>query len=448
MFSIFKYGAFLAIGSPIVQWRVLLKSTDNLYCKRFSLTMARNALYYAAAAATAIAGMLHLMLGPNNLGFNINQGILFIAGGIAQVFWIIPMIRRWGRVWYGIGIAGTVVFMALFFITRFPGNPITGRGGGVNSMSIAVEVFQAMFIGLAAAIIVYESRKKRVDQETTAGSTAKKSHKHIPILAGIVIALVLAGLFVLPMAMPRPAGGPPGQGGGPPSATNQNGSQTQPSTQTHASQTCTVTPSLIEVESSPQQTEGPYFVDGVPNRSDITSDSSGASEEGLPLSLVINVYDVDDGNCIPLEGAQVDIWHANSQGAYSGVQGTLGQDFLRGYQLTNDNGTVLFSTIYPGWYEGRAIHIHVKVRTSEGSQESFEWTSQLYLPNSVNEQVHTQAPYSNHGPVSLENEEDGIYTGGSTNGLVQSNTGQHLMLNLTEQEESYSGTFNLVVDVG
>jgi hypothetical protein len=95
------------------------------------------------------------MLAPNILNFNVNQGILFLVGGMAQVFWIIPMIRRWGRAWYGIGIAGTAVFMALFFITRVQGNPITGRGGGMNTNSILVEIFQGLFIGLAIAIIIY-----------------------------------------------------------------------------------------------------------------------------------------------------------------------------------------------------------------------------------------------------------------------------------------------------
>ena len=111
------------------------------------MTNSKSGLYYAASAATAIAGMLHLMLGPNNLGFNVNQGILFIVGGIAQVFWIIPMIRRWGIPWYSIGIGGTAVLIALFLITRVPGNPITGRGGMSNATSIAVEIFQAAFIG-------------------------------------------------------------------------------------------------------------------------------------------------------------------------------------------------------------------------------------------------------------------------------------------------------------
>jgi protocatechuate 3,4-dioxygenase beta subunit len=410
------------------------------------LAATKLALYYgaAAAAATAIAGMLHLMLGPSNLEFNVNQGILFIVGGIAQVFWIIPMIRRWGTPWYAIGIGGTAVFIALFFITRVPGNPITGRGGPVdNPVAITIEVMQAAFIGLAAAIMVYEGRKKKQMIEVATGSRLVKNNAHAAITVGIAGALVLAGLFVLPMAMPRPAGGPPGPGGAPLAGQPQIGSPTQIEASTN--QSCTLTPSLIEVEGTPQQTEGPYFVDGMPNRSDIMRDTSdGSVVEGIPLTLVLNVHAVDEGTCIPLSGAQVDIWHANLQGVYSGVQehSTTGKNFLRGYQVTNDTGTVVLSTVYPGWYEGRAIHIHVKVRTFEGAQEAFEWTSQFYLPDSVNELVHTQPPYSNHGAINMANEEDGIYTGASTDGLIQTNTGRHLMLELTDTGQGYSGTFN------
>jgi hypothetical protein len=186
-----------------------------------------SALYIAAAATSAIAGMLHLMLGPNNLDSNINQGILFIVGGSAQVFWIIPMVRRWGIPWYAIGIGGTIVFMALWIITRMPGNPITGRGGPAgNPIAITIEVFQAAFIGLAAAIIIYELRKKKQEVVGESSSTATKGRgMQLPILGGIVIALILIGLFALPAMMPSPVGGGgggglPGQGGGapPPSA--------------------------------------------------------------------------------------------------------------------------------------------------------------------------------------------------------------------------------------
>ena len=118
------------------------------------------ALYYAAAATTAIAGILHLIQASDSLGFNLNFGIFFIVAGIAQLFWVVPMIRRWGRIWYYVGIGGTIVLIILFVITRMPDNPITGRGGPVSPMALAIEVMQAAFIGLTVAIIVYESKRK------------------------------------------------------------------------------------------------------------------------------------------------------------------------------------------------------------------------------------------------------------------------------------------------
>lgn len=127
-------------------------------------------LYYFAAGATAIAGILHLVLAPNMMNFNLNGAILFFAGGAAQVFWALPMARRWGKVWYGVGIGGTAVMMLIWVITRFPGNPITGRGGGVNEMAAAVEVMQAVFIGVTVAILVIESRMRKLNKKTASES--------------------------------------------------------------------------------------------------------------------------------------------------------------------------------------------------------------------------------------------------------------------------------------
>jgi protocatechuate 3,4-dioxygenase beta subunit len=236
----------------------------------------------------------------------------------------------------------------------------------------------------------------------------------------------------------------PPQFGAPPelSAIQKNASTTS---------TCSLTSPSIKLHGTPQQTEGPYFVDGMPNRSDIRSDTSnGSVEQGIPLRLIIHVYDVDNGSCVPLRGAKVDIWHANSQGIYSAIKdmGTTEKNFLRGYQMTDNNGTVQFTTIYPGWYEGRAIHIHDKVRTFNGPDNTLEWTAQLYFNNSINQLVHKQTPYSNHGPPQTTNEEDMIYTGASMDGLIQKNSGEQLMVNIIKQGASYLGTFNIVLNAG
>ncbi|MGI0019391.1 MAG: hypothetical protein ACREAY_02850 [Nitrososphaera sp.] len=96
------------------------------------------------------------------LNFNTNGAVLFFVGGTAKLFWALPMVRRWGKAWYAVGIGGTAVMVLIWIITRMPGNPITGRGGGVNEMAMAVEVLQGAFIGLSIAIIALEARTKSV----------------------------------------------------------------------------------------------------------------------------------------------------------------------------------------------------------------------------------------------------------------------------------------------
>ena len=122
--------------------------------------MTNRILYYAAAATTAIAGILHLILVPDIIGRNLNSGVFFLISGIAQIFWVIPMLKRWGRIWYYIGIAGTIILIIMWAMTRIPGNPITGRGGPISEMAIAIEVFQIAYVVITAIIIKKERNRE------------------------------------------------------------------------------------------------------------------------------------------------------------------------------------------------------------------------------------------------------------------------------------------------
>ena len=110
-------------------------------------------LRYAAGGSTLIAGILHLSLVANAIERNFNTGILFLIGGLAQVFWVLPTIRGWNKIWYYVGIGGTLTFILIWAITRFPGNPINGRGGSIGETAIAIEVFQVAFIVLSIIIL-------------------------------------------------------------------------------------------------------------------------------------------------------------------------------------------------------------------------------------------------------------------------------------------------------
>jgi hypothetical protein len=124
-------------------------------------------LFIAAAVATAIAGIVHLYMPlshPRMLG-NIPTATFFLGSGIAQIFWILPMIKRWGKPWYYIGIAGNIGFIILYVITRFPGNPVTGRGGGVDAIDMTSELAQVAYIAITAVILDKERSIKVVEKE-------------------------------------------------------------------------------------------------------------------------------------------------------------------------------------------------------------------------------------------------------------------------------------------
>jgi protocatechuate 3,4-dioxygenase beta subunit len=174
----------------------------------------------------------------------------------------------------------------------------------------------------------------------------------------------------------------------------------------------------------PGQTEGPYFVDELLLRSDIRSDpSDGSTRPGAELRLAIHVSALlADSSCIPLAGAYVDLWHCDALGVYSDVQDpgfdTLGKKFLRGYQITDPSGVASFVTIYPGWYLGRTVHMHVKIRSAPATSPGFEFTSQLYFDDALTDQVHAQQPYASKGQRTFRNDADGLYRQGGSQLLL------------------------------
>lgn len=186
----------------------------------------------------------------------------------------------------------------------------------------------------------------------------------------------------------------------------------------------------------PEQTEGPYFVDERLNRSDIRADpTNGQVSPGTPLALTLLVSRLNAGDCQPLPDAQVDLWHCDAQGVYSDVQDpgfdTSGKKFLRGYQVTDARGEARFVTVYPGWYPGRTVHIHFKIRTAPVAKRSFEFTSQLYFDDELTDRVHTALPYAAKGPRITRNQHDWIFRRG----------GDRLVLDTTTTTGGYAATF-------
>jgi protocatechuate 3,4-dioxygenase beta subunit len=194
-------------------------------------------------------------------------------------------------------------------------------------------------------------------------------------------------------------------------------------------------------------TEGPYFVDEKLERSDIRADPvTGAVSAGVPLTLRFNVTRVDGSACTALTGAYLDVWHCDAAGVYSDVtaQGNAGggRKFLRGYQLTDASGVASFTTIYPGWYSGRAVHVHFKLRLFAGTAKTYEFTSQFFFDETLTSAVHALAPYSNKGQRNVRNTTDGIY-----NGLSAAERSA-LTLQATPSGEGYAGVIDLGVRIG
>ncbi|MFD8389548.1 intradiol ring-cleavage dioxygenase [Streptomyces sp. NPDC059680] len=171
---------------------------------------------------------------------------------------------------------------------------------------------------------------------------------------------------------------------------------------------------------TPEQTEGPYYLDLETVRKNITE-----GKAGVPLTLRVTV--VDAATCAPLPQTAVDIWHCDALGIYSGyVAGGSTPDttFLRGVQLTDSTGVAEFTTVYPGWYVGRALHIHVKTHAggtvSNGTYHGghVSHTGQLYFPEAYNTRIAALSPYRNNTATRTLNARDGIYRNGGSSTLL------------------------------
>ena len=186
----------------------------------------------------------------------------------------------------------------------------------------------------------------------------------------------------------------------------------------------------------PQQTEGPFFVDEHLNRSDLRSDpATGLARPGVPLSVTFRVSRTSAGLCGPLVGALVDVWQCDAMGVYSDLGGASGTKFLRGYQVTDDAGVARFSTIFPGWYSGRTVHLHFKIRSAPGAVTRSEFTSQLYFDDAVTEAVLTQAPYNSRGRRDTTNQTDSVFANGGT----------QLLLPVRQDGSGYAGVFDIAL---
>ena len=171
-----------------------------------------------------------------------------------------------------------------------------------------------------------------------------------------------------------------------------------------------VSSGLVTCVLTPEMTEGPFFVEGDKLRRNVRE-----GRPGVPLALRTTVLDVS--SCKPLQGAAVDIWHCDAGGTYSAVaqEGTEGRTFLRGIQRTNAKGVARFDTIYPGWYSGRTVHIHVRVFLGG----SIVHTGQLFFPDTLTDAVFRRTPYNRRPARDTRNATDSIFRNGGSRSMLR-----------------------------
>ncbi len=160
---------------------------------------------------------------------------------------------------------------------------------------------------------------------------------------------------------------------------------------------------------TPEQTEGPYYIAGERLRRNITDGHPGAS-------MLLRTTVVDATTCRPIKNAAVDVWHADAAGVYSGFgSGVSSRTFMRGIQRTNARGLAEFRTVYPGWYQGRTVHIHVKVHVDGNVVH----TGQLYFSDALTDKVYGRAPYSSRPNRTTRNADDMIFRSGGARSLLK-----------------------------
>jgi protocatechuate 3,4-dioxygenase beta subunit len=159
---------------------------------------------------------------------------------------------------------------------------------------------------------------------------------------------------------------------------------------------------------TPNETVGPY-----PSRADIFRSDIREDRAGTPLTLNLKVANAN-ASCAPVANANVEIWHADVAGDYSEYGTQTAATWLRGVQTTNANGDVTFTTIYPGWYQGRATHIHIEVTINGRSVKA----TQIAFPESINNSVYAQGAYARRGSNPTSNAADGIFADSLSSELV------------------------------
>ena len=195
---------------------------------------------------------------------------------------------------------------------------------------------------------------------------------------------------------------------------------------------------------TPQEEQGPYFVDGQLERKDVLYDTStGTVQSGLHLFLKITINQVVGEVVTPLTGARFDIWEANAAGVYSdeASEDTTGENFLRGYQIADSNGVVEFLTIYPGWYSGRTPHIHGMVRLYSGTTLTYMFETQFFFPDSLTAEIYKLEPYASRASgQNTFNTTDRVFN--YTDCTTGATSGDELLWTVVRANSSYMIAWN------